>query len=167
MTHSKRFVRIFAYVCAVLLVGALTLPIPVNIQCTGLEIDLRDENYQVTRQIHIEGLYYFNVFHDDRFRGRITVSGYQETENATYMEDILLQRKGSSLWYEGDGTQFDYSFGRLYSKKLFKNMAIVVYEHQGERADKSYFATDDARIIVVDAFDRMEAINQIDEYWYN
>jgi len=165
--HKNRIRIILKHIMqiiAVLMLGALIIPIPVHRKYDAVEIKIDDPSYLVSCQVEIRGQYHWNIFTSDMFEGQIIIPDYELTSNR--MSNVYFSDEGWPLEYYISGSNVNgpaigdsIFLGRFYSKPWFNQMVITVYgENKGLEGNQGGWSTVDGYCIVPLAKNRDEAM---------
>ncbi len=149
-----------------LLILFYNIPFPVKTEFSALEIDIENPAVSVQHSGSIDGIYRFNLFHDNSFSGSIRVSGYPITGGRMsdiYFGDKTLRnhRYHDAMFYqheEAPNAEYESSFFALFCSNLF--MGNIVFVCMEESNGNAYSIG--TRRIVQDAVNRDDALETLD-----
>ncbi|MBQ8555241.1 MAG: zf-HC2 domain-containing protein [Clostridia bacterium] len=89
----------------VMVLAALLLPWPKSISVVhqGLEWRCGDAGHVLERTVTLEGTYYDSLLMQDRFRGRVQVEGYPQTDNSSAECVFVADQQGYLYYSDGEG----------------------------------------------------------------
>ncbi|SHK42846.1 hypothetical protein SAMN02745248_02527 [Hathewaya proteolytica DSM 3090] len=174
MKKTRKILKyIFILIISILFIRFLSLIIPISIdkEYVCKEIKLDDPSYEVERTIKIKGKYYLNL-HDDRFKGHISISGYNIDNKL--MDEIIFshndERKLGHMSYFTESEDKDlfkrqyYSLGLIDQRTILKKPYMLILKQDGS------WAPNDGICIIPPYDDKEKAMEILNENlrskWY-
>ena len=166
------------------------IPFPVRRELTAIECRLSDPSWNLSREIHVEGVFCLNLFFENTFKGVIRIEGYPMTqlridgtvpvslknneprfcsyavpEVLPYLDGQNIEKKDVQEIASGGIT-----FANLYSKAWMRDMVLEIIEDrdlsaaEGRLKNSFSFSEVDGLFLVTDVKDREEAVRLIKNY---
>lgn len=150
--------RLVIALAVILVVGCLLALMPwsryISVTTTVYEYALDQTEPLAVHDVTVEGRYFYRLFREDVFDGRLTVSGYPETQDASvYIQFWNDENPGMISYQDPDGIPIWHEpLQFIYCNGDFSRFTIQVYEYTEDGSQASW-DKDTGRVLCAGAAD--------------